>query len=108
MSFVNAFNPTGPTVLVGTTSTQVTTKDNCYAVSYRIRNSANVDAYLSWAPALPLGQAVTVPAAQAPAPIAYNTIGISSGSTEVITLPPNAWFIANVAGGFEITPGEGV
>lgn len=108
MSTVDAFVPTGPTFLVGTTSVQVKTGDNCYAISYRIRNSANVDAYLSWAPANPKGLAVTVPSAQAPAPIAYNTIGISSGSTEVISLPPNVWLIANVAGGFEVTPGYGV
>lgn len=110
MSFVNAFQPTGSTVLVTTSSVQITTSDNVQAVTYRIRNVAATQAYLSWLPADPLGAAITVGSVTAPtagSPSA-KTLGFAVGAVEVFTLPPNVWMKSDTANAFEVTPGVGL
>jgi hypothetical protein len=106
------FTPFGPTVLVGTSEVQVSSGTrNTGPTAYRIRGLLGAAAYISWAPAAPLGAAapsITVTAPTAGVPSA-NTIGISAGGTEVIGgLPPDAYFKASAAGAFEVTPGEGL
>lgn len=106
-----AFSPSGPTVLVGTTEVQVSGKDNNYPTAYRVRNLLTTTQYFSWAPMPAITGStpsitVTVPSAGVPS---ANTIGMGGGGVEVFgTLPPNAYFKANAAGAFEITPGEGL
>ena len=110
MSTVNAFTPKGQTYTVSTTSVQIKTQDNAYAISYRIRNLLSTAAYLKWVPADPLGAAKTVPAIVAPVAgtPSTNTIGMFPNSVEVISLPPNVWLLADTANAFEVTPGEGL
>lgn len=106
-----AFVPFGPTVLVGTSEVQVTSTRNTRPSSYRVRNLLSTPQYLSWAPAPPLGGAapsitVTAPSAGVPSP---NTLGLNGNGVEVFGgLPSNAFFKANAAACFEITPGEGL
>jgi hypothetical protein len=111
MAFYGPFCPKGPTVLVGTSSVQVTTSDNSNPSSYRVRNLLTTAQYLSWAPPAPGGAPVTVAAATAPtagSPSA-NTLGMAGSATEVFgNLPAQAWFIANASANFEVTPGEGL
>lgn len=105
------FTPFGPTVLVGTSEVQVPSTRNTSPTAYRVRNLSASAQYFSWAPAAPLGGAapsitVTVPSAGVPS---ANTIGMLPASVEVFGgLPPNAYFKANAAAAFEITPGEGL
>jgi len=106
------FTPFGPTVLVGTSEVQVSsTTRNTGPTSYRVRNLLSTAQYFSWAPAAPLGAAapsITVTAPTAGVPSA-NTIGMNGNGVEVFGgLPPNAYFKANAAAAFEITPGEGL
>lgn len=110
MSTVNAFQPQGSTYVVSTDTVQVTTKNNVYAVSYRVRNLTGSTAYLSWAPADPLGAAITIGSVSAPSAgsPADNTLGIYANSVEVFTLPPNVWLKASESNAFEVTPGEGL
>ena len=110
MSTVNAFSPKGKTHLVTTSAVQVKTQDNAYAVSYRIRNLSTNTAYISWAPADPVGGSVTPPTPAAPtagSPV-NQTMGMFPESVEVFSLPPNAWFLSDTANAFEVTPGEGI
>ena len=111
MAYDSAFSPMGPTVLVGTSSVQVKTTNNEGNTSYRVRNLLATQQYFSWAAPLPSDAAVTVPAivtpvAGTPSP---KTIGMFPYSVETFSgLPANAWFLANAAGAFEVTPGEGL
>lgn len=107
-----AFVPFGPTVLVGTSEVQVSSgMRNTGPTAYRVRNLSTSAQYFSWAPAAPLGGAapsitVTIPTAGNPS---ANTLGMAAGNVEVFGgLPANAFFKANAAGAFEITPGEGL
>ena len=107
-----AFTPFGATVLVGTSEVQVSSGSrNTGPTAYRVRNLLPTSQYFSWAPAAPLGGAapsitVTAPSAGVPS---NNTIGMGGYGIEVFGgLPPNAYFKANAAGCFEITPGEGL
>lgn len=107
-----AFVPFGPTVLVGTSEVQVSSGGrNTGPTSYRVRNLLSTPQYVSWAPAAPLGGAapsitVTVPSAGVPS---SNTLGLAAFGVEVFGgLPSNAYFKANAAACFEITPGEGL
>lgn len=112
MAYNSPFTPLGPTVLVGTSSVQVTSNRNIGPTSYRIRNlSSSAAQYIRWAAPLPSDTAVTVPAATAPTAGTPQpqTLGLAPGAVETFGgLPPNAWFIANAVGAFEVTPGEGV
>ena len=67
--------------------------------------------YFKWAAPLPSDAAVTVPAIVAPVAgtPSVNTMGMLPSSVETFSgLPANAWFLADAAGAFEITPGEGM
>jgi hypothetical protein len=109
MSTTNAFTPQGQTYVISTSSVQVKTQDNVYAVSYRVRNLLSGAAYLGWAPANPLGVAVTVPSAAAPsAGSPAKVLGFLPNSVEVVQLPPNVWLLASASNAFEVTPGEGM
>ncbi len=107
-----AFTPFGATVLVGTSEVQVSSGPrNTGPTAYRIRNVSSTAQYISWAPAAPLGGAapsISVAAPTAGVPSA-NTLGLLANSVEVVGgLPPNAYFKADAAGAFEVTPGEGL
>lgn len=110
MSTVNAFTPKGQTYTVSTTSVQIKTQDNAYAISYRVKNLLTTNAYLGWLPANPQGTAVTVGAPSAPSAgsPASNTLGFLPNSVEVVQFPPNVWLRADQANAFEVTPGEGM
>lgn len=110
MSTVNAFTPQGKTYLVSTSTVQIPTTTNTYAVSYRVRNLSTNTAYFAWAPALPDGTAVTISSVTVPVagtPSA-NVIGMFPESVEVFTLPPNVWLKSDTADAFEVIPGEGI
>lgn len=104
------FTPFGPTYLVGTSSVQVSAKNNDNPTSYRVRNTSASVQYLSWVPAAP-GNAtptITVTAPTTGNPSA-STLGFLPSSVEVIGgIPPNAWFKADAVGAFEVTAGEGL
>jgi hypothetical protein len=109
MSTVNAFTPQGKTYLVTTSSVQIPTNTNSYAVSYRVKNLLTTNAYLGWLPADPLGASVTVGAPSAPsAGSPGQVLGFLPNSVEVVQLPPNVWLRASAASAFEVTPGEGM
>ncbi len=109
----SAFTPQlgGLTVLVGTTAIQVPTigaQGMNQGLSYRIRCMAT--GYISFSPTVgtspdqaPTNFAANTPTAQG----ALNVIGMTTGQTEVFTLPELCWFVSSVAGGFEVTCGEG-
>jgi hypothetical protein len=104
MSEISAFNPQGSTVLVGTSAVQVPGASSPGGSSGGFRVRCLISGYLTW------GQTSGVTAAGAPSggsPVAA-TVGMSAGATETFKLPPQSYFISNVAASFEITPGEGV
>lgn len=100
MSLVAAFQPLGPTVLVGVTALQV--PGASAAGSFRVR--CLVTAYLTWGTQSTV-TAAGAPVAGTPSPA---TVGMTAGNVEKITLPGNSYFISSVAASFEITPGEGI
>lgn len=107
-----AFTPFGATVLVGTSEVQVSSgPQGTGPTSYRVRNLLSTPQYFAWAPPAPLGGAapsitVTAPSAGTPS---QATIGMNGNGIEVFGgLPANAFFKANAAACFEITPGEGL
>jgi hypothetical protein len=110
MAYNSPFSPFGPTVLVGTSSVQVSSSNNDQPTSYRVKNMLSTTQYFSWKPPQPgdAVQSITVTAPTAGNPSA-NTIGMLPYSVEIFGgLPGNAWFEADAAGAFEITPGEGL
>lgn len=102
----STFTPKGPTYLVGTATVQCSSAVGEQCTSYRIRCLAS--GYLAWA----ASQTTTAPVLTATAPAngvpSTNTIGMTIGGVETLSLPQNAWFESSVAAGFEVTPGEGV
>jgi hypothetical protein len=104
------FTPFGPTYLVGTSPVQVASNNNDNPSSYRIRNTSASVQYISWvydAPGNPT-PTITVAAPTAGSP-KKATLGFLPSSVEVIGgIPANAWFQADAAGAFEVTPGEGL
>jgi hypothetical protein len=110
MSTVNAFTPKSKTYLVSTTTVQIPTTDNVYAVSYRIRNLSTNAAYFAWQPANPTGTAVVIGTVSAPtagSPV-DNVIGMFPESVEIFSLPPNVWLKSDTANAFEVLAGEGI
>lgn len=106
MSTTSAFIPQGPTYLVVATAIQCPSSMTLSnpVQSFRVRNLSASPQYFTW------GTASTVTSVGAPSagvPSA-NTIGMLGSSVETFMLPPNAWFIASTATGFEFTPGEGL
>jgi len=112
MATTGAFAPHQQlTYLIGNAAAvQIPTQSSGAAItSYRVSNVLATRQYLTWAANTATGSAPTISAA-APtngAP-ATNTMGMPGGAIEVFMFPANAWFIANAAGAFEITPGDGV
>jgi len=104
------FTPFGPTYLVGTSPVQVSTNNNDNPTSYRVRNTSASAQYLAWyapSPGNPT-PTITVAAPTAGSP-KRQTLGFLPSSVEVFGgIPANAWFQADAAGAFEITPGEGL
>lgn len=104
------FTPFGPTYLIGTSPTQVASSNNDNPTSYRIRNTSASVQYIAWAAPSPGNPTptITVAAPTAGAP-KRATMGFLPTSVEVIGgIPANAWFQADAAGAFEVTPGEGL
>lgn len=98
----------GQTWLVGTSSVQPNPPGIIQAQLTSCRVRCLATGYLTYAAMLggnanPSVASTTV-AAGAPA---VNTIGMTTGGIETFQFPQNAWFISSVAGGFEITFGEG-
>ena len=110
MAYDSAFSPFGDTYLVGSSAVQVISKNNENPTSYRIRNLKTTDQYFSWAAPVPGGATITpvTPVAPSSGVPSVNTLGMAGTTTIVISgIPANAWFLSNVAAGFEITAGEG-
>lgn len=109
--FDPAFSPSGPSVLVDNTARQVFTRDGTQSVTYRVRNMAAAAQYFTWStPNITAGPTTAPTGLSAAAPVAgtpANVIGMLAGSVELFRFPPNAWFLAGTATGFEFTPGEG-
>src|SRR5689334_18659925 len=107
MSQNSAFNPTGPTVLVGTSVVQAPATNMVTPTCYRVR--CLVTGYLSWAtsqnPTAPTMSAPTAPTAGVPQD---KTLGMTAGGVECFILMQNCYFLSSVAAGFEVTPGEGI
>ena len=103
----SAFSPTGPTYLVGTSVVQVTSTGN--NTTYRVRALLTTSQYFTYAaPSGPTTPSITVTAPTAGVPSTF-TVGLLPSTVEVFGgLPPNAWFKADAAAAFEITPGEGL
>jgi hypothetical protein len=104
------FTPFGPTYLVGTSPVQVASTNNDNPTSYRVRNTSASAQYLAWyapSPGNPT-PTITVVAPTAGSP-KRQTLGFLPNSVEVFGgIPANAWFQADAAGAFEVTPGEGL
>lgn len=105
----STFTPKGQTVLIGTSVLQAPpTNPSEQATSYRVR--CVVSGYLTWAPSETTSAAAPTLTAAAPTagnPVT-NTLGMLAGGVETFSLPTNCWFKSSVAGGFEVTPGEGL
>lgn len=96
------FTPRGPVYLVGTTAIQCpVTIGEATPSSFRIRCAAS--GYLVWGPSTQI--TATAPIDNVPSP---NTMGMTIGGVETLTLPFNSFFKSSVAGGFEIIPGDGL
>lgn len=103
------FDPTlgGYTIVVGSTAaTQVASPTNTGIVppSYRVRNTASTQSYLTWG----VSSTITAAAVTSSATTGINTLGMVGNSVEVFKLPQGAWYIASSTGSFEITAGEGI
>lgn len=107
MSWDAPFAPKGPTYLVGTQPVQVLVTDGSLTVSYRISSLSTSRQYITWLPFTAAQPTIPIATPTAVAPQA-NTIGMAAGATETFNLPANAWFRADAAGAFEVTPGEGL
>ena len=94
------FAPQGPTYRVGIEAVQCAGLPG--GSTYRIRNLQVGDAYLTWGDSDAIVS--VVPDRGAPA---ENTLGFGGGRIETVTLPADAWFIADSIDSFEVTPGEG-
>ncbi len=111
MAYDSTFTPQvgGQTILVGTAVVQFPAfgPNQVQATSYRVRCLAT--GYLAFAVDV-AGNATPPMTAAAPTAGAgvVNTIGMTLGGVETFQFPQNAWFLSSVAGGFEITSGEGV
>jgi hypothetical protein len=105
MSIDTVFKPTGPTVLVANTATQVANQNSGGVYSFRVINLATTVQRFSW------GQTAAAATALAGgAPVAAgtpNTITMLGSSVETFEIPIAAFFIASSATGFEFTPGQG-
>lgn len=101
MAINGAFQPQGNTVTVGTAAVQAPAAGSNPSTCYRVRNLQSTVLYLTW------GNASTVTAVGG---AGANTVGMLPNSVETFMLSggPNIWFITTIAGGFEITPGEGL
>lgn len=97
-----AFAPSGPTVFVGATATQIG-QNVRVSNSFRVRNLAATAQYFTTGPTSSV-TSVSAPTAGVPAPA---TIGMLPSSTETFT-GLGDWMIASSATGFEVTPGDGV
>jgi hypothetical protein len=105
VSIDTTFKPTGPTVLIAATATQVATQNAGGVYSFRVVNLATAIQRFSWgrtaAAATALGGAAPT-AAGTP-----NTITMLGGTVETFEIPVDSFFIASSATGFEFTPGQG-
>lgn len=104
MSIDTTFQPKTLTYLITTAALQIPEAGQVGATTFRVRLIVAGPAYLSW------GSSSSVTAKGAPAagtPVA-NTLGMSGlGTVMYIEVPPNSFFISNVATAFEITGGQG-
>lgn len=103
MSAGSAFQLQGQTFLVGVSAVQVVGAGSGVTTS-TVRIRCLVSAYLT------VGGTSAVTAAGAPgagSPVS-NTIGMSAGGVEVLSMGVGNWFISNVAASFEVTVGEGL
>ena len=96
-----AFNPQGPTYVVGDVPVQ------CVGLGgsgYRVRNLQTRDSYLTWGP----DESVVFGGVPREGGPSEDTIGLGGGRTEHYNLPANWWFVSDGPRIFEVTPGEGL
>ncbi|WP_233854111.1 hypothetical protein [Paraburkholderia sp. HD33-4] len=97
-----AFAPSGPTVFVGATATQIG-QNVRVSNSYRVRNLSTSVQYFTTGATSSVTSA-SPPSAGVPA---VATIGMLPSSTETFT-GLGDFMIASSATGFEVTPGDGI
>lgn len=106
MSIDTAFQPKGPTVLVGTSAAQVTPPGTGPGgmVSFRCCNTAATINRIGW------GDTQAKASAAAPTgttqATSANSINIAIGGTVTLELPATIWLVASAAS-VEVTPGQG-
>ncbi len=101
----STFTPRGPTYLVGITPVQILGSANEQCTSYLVRCMAT--GYFSWTSQLNGTPVMGTPTAPANLVPSVNTIGMLVNAVQTFQLPGNVWLKSSVAGGFEVTPGEG-
>ena len=102
MGIDTAFQPLGPTTLVGTAAVQVQPSGvGMRSTSIRVR--CLVTAYLGWGP----NNLVAAPVAPTNGVPSQNILGMTAGGIETFEISGVLWFIASAAGAFEVTPGQG-
>lgn len=106
MSIDTAFQPKGPTVLLGVTAAQVFPPGSgpLGMVSYRLCNTAATVNRVGWGDTATKASAAA-PSGTTPATSA-NSINIAIGGTVTLELPASIWLIA-LAASVEVTPGQG-
>lgn len=107
MSIDTAFQPKGPTVLVGTSAVQVfpAGQGPLGMVSYRCCNTAATVNRLGWGDTAAKASAAA-PTGATLATAAYS-INIAIGASITLELPASIFFVASAAS-VEITPGQGM
>lgn len=99
----NAFAPTGQTVFVGASATQIAPNQSVAVQGYRIRNLSSAVQYFTHGSTSSVAS-LGAPTAGTPS---ANTIGMLPNSVETFS-GLNPFMIASSATGFEVTPGDGV
>jgi hypothetical protein len=105
MSIDTVFKPTGPTVLIAATATQVASQNAGGVYMFRVVNLATALQRFSWG-----RTAAAATALSGAAPTAAgtpNTISMLGGTVETFEIPCDSFFIASSATGFEFSPGQG-
>jgi hypothetical protein len=105
LSLDTVFKPTGPTVLIAATATQVASQNAGGVYMFRVINLATTLQRFSWARTA--AQATALGGAAATALGTPNTIAMLGGSVETFEIPCDSFVIASTATGFEFTPGQG-
>lgn len=97
------FTPSEQTYLVVSAALLIPSKGSgSQGQTYRVVNLSSSYQYLSWG-----NSALAAAAGPSAGSPATNTIGLLGSSVETFCCPPNVYFYASSATGFEVTPGSG-